>query len=165
MMAAVLTNGDEENTMAFLFKRNSKILYLSIANILGDGNCLFAAAAHQLFQYPINSMQHKEATRQLRAKVVEYILANFESFEFILKNRVYEIKNASEITDITAECETSVRQILSRNGEYGAIKALSEIYEVNVITFLEDETYIFHNKENIHDKTVALAYRFGYENG
>lgn len=51
MMEAVLTNGDEEGTMAFRLNRNNTIHHLSVANILGDGNCLFAATAHQLFRY------------------------------------------------------------------------------------------------------------------
>lgn len=169
MMTAVLTNGDDENTKAFQLKRDSGTYHhLSVANILGDGNCLFAAVAHQLFKYAINCTNHKKAIKQLRAKVVEYILANFPPFEFILKDRIYELKAASEISDITTECKSYVRDVLSRNGEYGGfetIQALSEIYKINIITFLEDDTFSFHNKENVCNKTIALAYRFGYEQG
>lgn len=167
MVQAVLTNGDEEGTMEFQLE-NNKICRLSVAKISGDGNCLFAAIVHQLWKYPVNSAQHIEAVKQLRSKVVEYILGNFESFEFILKDRVYDLKEASEISDISAECKSYVQFVLSRNGEYGGfetIKALSELYKVNILTFLEDSSCAFHNKEKIHEKTIAIAYRFWNKDG
>lgn len=137
-MQAVLMNVDNENRMTFQLEKN--VIYdLMVVTILGDGNCLFAAIAHQLSTYPANSTEHKQLTKRLRSEVVEYILNNFESFEHILKNRVYDLKNASEITDMSTECKLNVRHILSRNGQYGgyeSVKALSEIYEVNIDHFL-----------------------------
>lgn len=163
VMCAVLTNGEEEDIMAL--QLNKTTIYLSIAKILGDGNCLFAAIVHQLWQYPINSKQHKEAMKQLRSKVVEYILANYESFEFNLKDRVYELKNASQITDMTAECKSYVKNVLSRDGEYGGfetIKAVSEMFQVNILTFVEDGECSFYNTKNIYNKTIALAWCNGF---
>lgn len=167
MVQAVLEHGDDEETMEFELNDNL-INVLSVAKILGDGNCLFAAIAHQLWKYPINSKQHNDAVNRLRAEVKDYILSNFESFEFTLKDRVYESKKSSEITDMKAECESYVRNVLSQNGKYGGfetIKAISEMYKVNILTLLEGSTYSFHNKENIHENTIVVAWRFGVENG
>lgn len=164
MTQAVLTNSEEENNMAFKIKK--RMHYLSVATILGDGNCLFAAIVHQLWQYPINSTQHKEATKQLRSKVVEHILANFESFEFNLKDRVYESKQANQITDMAMECKSYVRNVLSRNGEYGGfetIVAVCEMFNVNILTFLEDDVFSFYSTKKIHGETIALAYRKGFD--
>lgn len=69
-----------------------------------------------------------------------------------MKNRVYEIKKASEITDMSTECKLYVRYVLSCNGQYGgyeSVKALSEIYKVNVITFYEDESCYIEPKQNM----------------
>lgn len=163
VMSAVFTNGEEEDIMALELKKT--IIHLSVAKILGDGNCLFAAIVHQLWQYPINSKQHKEAMKQLRSKVVEYILANYESFEFNLKDRVYELKHASQITNMTAECKSYVKNVLSRDGEYGGfetIKAVSEMFLVNILTFVEDGECSFYNTKKIYNKTIAIAWRNGF---
>lgn len=164
MTQAVLTNGEEESNMAFMI---SKCIYrLSVATILGDGNCIFAAIVHQLWQYPINSAEHKEATKQLRSRVVEYILANYESFEFNLKDRVFELKQANQITDMAAECKSYVRTVLSRNGAYGGfetIVAVSEMFKVDILTLVEDDVYTFYTTKKLHGQTIALAWRKGFD--
>lgn len=162
IMEAVLSNGEEEDAM--IFKLNGEMVNLTVVNILGNGNCLFAAIVHQLWQYPVNSTQHKNATEQLRSKVVDYILANFESFQFNLRDRVYESKSANEISDMAAECKSYVRNVLSRNGHYGGfetIKAVAEMYKVNVLTFIEGEECSFYSTTKIPNKTITLAWRNG----
>lgn len=164
MTQAVLSNGEEEENMKFLL--NKCVNRLSVATILGDGNCLFAAIVHQLWQHPINSIQHNQATKQLRSMVVEHILKNFDSFEFNLKDRVYEVKSAKEITDMTTECKSYVRNTLSQNGKYGGfetIVAVSEIFKVNILTFVEDDVYTFYTTEKFHGQTIAVAWRKGLE--
>lgn len=164
MTQTVLTNGEAEDNMAFMISKSMHSL--TVAKILGDGNCLFAAIVHQLWKYPINTTQHTEATRQLRSKVVEHILANYESFEFNLKDRVYESKQAKQITDMAAECKSYASTVLSRNGEYGGfetIVAVSEIFKVNILTFVEDDVFSFHTTKKLHGQTIALAWRKGFD--
>lgn len=164
MMQAVLESSEEEHHMAF--KLNKNMHHLSVATISGDGNCLFAAIVHQLWQYPINSTKHKEATKQLRSEVVQYILANYESFEFNLKDRVYESKQKSQVTDMATECKSYVRTVLSCDGNYGGfetIAAVSEMFKVNILTFVEDDVFCFHTTKKIHGETIALAYRKGLD--
>lgn len=166
MTAAVLESGSIEYSMVFELQKGL-ICHLMVALIDGDGNCLFAAIAHQLFKCSPNTAKHKELTKLLRSEAVEYILKNIQSFEHTLKDRVYAVKDASEISDISTECKIFVRHVLSRNGTYGgyeSVKALSELYKINIITFYEDESCYIEPKKNMHDKTIAIAYRFGYDN-
>lgn len=160
MMQAVLMNGENVESMEFEYDEN--MFYLNIVNISGDGNCLFATVAHQLWKCVVNSAHHIEMMNRLRSEVVEYILQNMPSFVHVLKNRIYEFKKASEISDIATECKMYVRHILSRNGQYGgyeSVKALSELYKVNIITFYEGESCYIEPKQNVYDDTIAIAYR------
>lgn len=50
-MQAVLMNGDNENRTTFQLEKNM-IYDLMVVPILGDGNCLLAAIAHQLSECP-----------------------------------------------------------------------------------------------------------------
>lgn len=56
---------------------------LTLAKIPGDNSCIFGALAHQLFMNDIKSKEHKRATKQLRADIVEDILlpGNFTFYE------------------------------------------------------------------------------------
>lgn len=170
MTIAVLTNGDKEQQMKFNFGKIT--MSLMVAEIPSDGNCLFGAIAHQLFRHPISSKQHRSATKKLRSEVVEHILDpdNFPSFRFTLQDRLYENKKADEITDMESECKFYVRYILSRDGKWGGyetIRAISEIYRVNVLIFNEEGTCTLHqNHQQKFENTIALAYRIGFiENG
>lgn len=84
MTAAVLMSGSKEYSMVFQLQKGL-IYHLMVALIDGDGNCLFAAIAHQLFKCSPNTSQHKELTKRLRSEVVEYILKNM----FYLFSRIY----------------------------------------------------------------------------
>lgn len=83
-----------------------------------------------------------------------------------MKDRVYAVKSANEISDMLTECKMFVRHVLSHSGTYGgfeSVKALSELYKVNIITIYEDESCYIEPKQNMYDKTIAIAYRFGYD--
>lgn len=137
-------NGDKEDRMAI--KLNDKdTTYLTVATIPSDGNCLFSAIAHQLYRYPINSKVHNDATKELRAQVIEHILdpVNFPSYQFTLQDRVYEIKTSEEIQNMTNECKLYVRHVLSKDGKWGgheSISAIGEIHQLNITTFNEEGT-------------------------
>lgn len=169
MVTAYLTNSDAMGRM--ITNIEGTMINVTIAPVKEDGNCLFGAIAHQLHQYPIDSIEHQEATELLRAEVVEYILRaeNFERFFHTLKDRVYDMKAANEIKDITMECKMFVRYVLAQGGKrkswggFESIKAVSEIHRVNIITFNEEGTCIIHpNKNTMHENTIAIAYRVGY---
>lgn len=44
-----------------------------IHSVRGDGNCLFAAAAHQLFGFEMGSTMHEAMVTTLSEMVVEFI--------------------------------------------------------------------------------------------
>lgn len=76
--AAVLRNSDQKEEIKFTLNKAPKKLL--VAMIPGDGSCLYGALAHQLFMYKIGGKKHIEATKKLRADVVEHILTNFFVF-------------------------------------------------------------------------------------
>lgn len=90
-ISAKLKNGEPTHTMKF--KLNGNIQNVTIIEINPDGSCLFGTPAHQLYRFKVGSEEHIQATGTLRAEAVSYILSNFEQFEFVLKDRVYETVN------------------------------------------------------------------------
>lgn len=165
MMGAVLINSEEQHAMQF--EMNGMMRSLMVAKIDGDGNCLFGAICHQLFQHPIGSPVHNDEIATLRANVVNHILnpENFPSYEHILKDRVYEIKKHEDIVNMTQECKLYVRHSLSlpnRWGGHETIVAAGEIHQVNVLIFHEEGIfYVANRSSTIYNRTITLAYRLG----
>lgn len=168
MITASLSNGDDQDQMYFLIDEQN--IHLTVAKIAADHNCMFGALAHQLYQHPTSSTAHRNATKTLRAEVVEYILEpeNFPSFKYALQNRIYETKKKNEIENMENECKFFVRYVLSRENQeaswgcFETIKAVSDKYRVNIITFNENGTCILqHNINENFEKTIAIAYRMG----
>lgn len=56
--------------------------------IAGDGNCLFASIAHQLYRFEIGSTLHVAMTSILREMVVEYIDVQNPEMQFAVMQRV-----------------------------------------------------------------------------
>lgn len=106
-----------------------------------------------------------EASNTLRGKVVNFILAdgNFESFRFILQDRVYERKTTREINDMATECKFFVRCILSRNKCWGGREtstAVSKMFRLNLIVFyVNSPTDMICNNEEKYEHTMAVAFR------
>lgn len=164
-MATVLKNGDEKENINFCLGKSPR--ELTVAKIPKDGSCLFGSLAHQLWNYKIKSRKHLDATKKLRADVVEHILnpQNYSSFEFHLKDRVYENKNANEITNITTECKLFARHVLSKQKTWGGIEtllAVSELYSTNIVVFNEDGVCTKYKRNDCtHGRSIAVAHRFG----
>lgn len=142
---------------------------VTVAKIIGDGNCLPGAICHQLFHDPIGSTAHKKRMKELRENVVNYIMKpeNFPSFEHSLKDRVYEYKIRDEIDDMSMECKIFVRHCLSKNGlwaGYEFLVAAAKMHRVNILIFNEDgDWYLSNSTKEVYDKTIALAFRLDYK--
>lgn len=164
VMTAIYTNNESLSEMHFLVNNTQK--KLKLVEIAQDGNCMFGSSAHQLFCHPLNSKDHKEATKKLRTDVVEHILApnNFQYFLHALKDRVYATKNANEIENIEMECKLYVRHKLAKNRVWGGAEclfAISDLYETNVIVFGEDDRCSkFKRAGKNYSRSIVLAYRF-----
>lgn len=140
---------------------------LTVAEIARDGNCTFAAAVHQQFRYSLNSKEHKDATKKLRADVIAHILdaENFPLFLHSLKGRINATKNKNEFEEIEVECKMFVRHILARNRCWAGTEtlfAISDLFQTNVIVFTENagcKNYKRSGKK--YDRSIAVAYRCG----
>lgn len=172
LLATVLNKENKTNCVQIAFSIDKSPRKINIALIPGDGSCLFGALAHQLFMHKIGSPEHIEATKKLRKDVIEHILKpeNFPSFEHHLKNRVYDIKNRNQITNMTTECKIFVRHVLSKHKTFGGVEtmyAVSDLYSTNVIVFSEDGVCTKYKKaDQTYDRSIAIAhcYRLN-ENG
>lgn len=169
MVEAVLMNGDTQSSMNFQMK-NDKVRQLSVVEVEKDGNCMFSSCAHQLFRKEIHSVEHTRKIAQLREKVVAHILDpnHFSTYQFVLQDRVYEMKKKSEISDLKEECVSYVRDILSQPSVWGGmetLKAVSNLYKTNVAVINENgPAYIIKNAENKFNRTIIIAYRYWKSN-
>lgn len=176
MIGEVILHDDQQDQMQFYRNENmSDKAQLTVAKIPGDGNCLFSAIVHQIWHHEIDSAEHETATSQFRKYVVDYILhpENFRSFEYHLQDRVYEYyerksKQKSKIINMRDECKKFVRDILSKDGEWGGYEtmvAASKIHSTNIIVIDElGSCYISGDTNKMHARTIALAYRMGANN-
>lgn len=168
MVATNLHTGDDTEIMQFQIA--NKTHTITVSKILQDGNCLPAAICHQLFHDSIGSTAHRNKIKELRTLVVDHILnpENFPSFEHDLKNRVYEIKSKNEITDMTMECKLLVRHGLSRDRYWCGSETLavvSKCHRVNILIFNEmGDVYLFDGRDEVHGKTIAIAFRLNSTN-
>lgn len=132
-----------------------KSIPISIVEIAKDGNCLFGALAHQIFCCNVNTLAHHDKVAKLRADVVKHLNENMESFECLLKWR-------TENTEI--DSYSFVNDLLSQPGYWGgeeSLKAISEMYQVNIIIFNEGSTPLLPNGFNFdYKQTVWIAYRY-----
>lgn len=169
MVAAALINSEKQHEMEFkLINQPSK--YVSLVKTSGDGNCLFSALAHQLWRKKINrakqsQSEHEKLTKKLRSSVVEHILKteNYPMYAVALQDRVSELKDLADVTDLNAECKIFVRHVLSREGKWGgleSIKAISFMHRVNVLVINEcGIPYLIKGSKEAYDRTLLIAYR------
>lgn len=113
-----------------------------VQTIPGDGNCLFSAVAHQIFQHDVHTMMHKALTMTLREMVVNCIRTNVnnESFVSLIKLRVEsEFPGLKRSTDLLTV--QGFLRVLSCDGTWGAsesLLALAKIFECDIIIYREN---------------------------
>lgn len=167
MVEATLLNNDSMKQMIFQLNED-RYQQLKIAEVAANGSCLFASIVHQLFAEKIGSRKHIRTTDQLRVNVCKYITRNYSSFKHELQGRVYEEINASLITDLNKECKDILEQYMPMRDYWGGsetLKAVQEIYNVNILIFNERDTCYFFNQFNeANTRTLILAFRFTNSN-
>ncbi|XP_055296719.1 uncharacterized protein LOC129565646 [Sitodiplosis mosellana] len=139
---------------------------IGVAQIPGDGNCLFAAMAHQLFYSHSRDLARQAA--RLRAEVVSHIKANFDRYKPAIEGRIYEeqeSRSGMKLTEqqVNAKVKSFLSDSLSKSGYYGgyeSLSAISEIYNVNILLFRENDDFRFVNEfNNAYEGFACVAYR------
>lgn len=130
---------------------------LKILRITGDGNCLFGALSHQISGQKLNSRSHRNSTKQLRAQVVQHLKAHMDEFKPWIKGSIEEYSDSEE------ECTNFVKKYLPKSGNWGgseSIKAISDMHQLNIVIFCENDSFYFHHDYNpCFERCVAIAYR------
>lgn len=138
---------------------------VKFCRIAGDGDCLFSAIAHQLYNVKIASAEHKQKTMDLRNEVVDYIKndAHFPAFIHDLKNRI----SCDDVSDIREACKEFLDNRLSMPRCWGgmeSIKAISEMQKVNIVVVNENGLCNLPSHFNINARQ-SLLLLFGNING
>lgn len=157
MVAANLVNSESEENMEFQLK-NQPARQISIVKTSPDGNCLFSALAHQMWQNEITSQIHNKKTKELRKTVVEHILdpLHYHLYEKIIVNRLNK-----KTTVPTSECKMFIRFGLAR-GKWGGLetlKAVSNKFNVNVVIVNEFGSCNMVKGSDTYNRTLVIAYR------
>lgn len=166
-MTAVFSNSDTFEQIKFTIGKSTR--KLTVANTVGDGNCLFYSLAHQLWFYKIGCVDHIKAAKKVRTDTVNYILdpKNFDLYEHQLHDCVYAIKNKNEIENLATECRLFVKLKLARNKTWAGsetLMAVSDMYATNIVVFNEDSTCnIYKRAGSNHKRTIAIAFRYSYD--
>ncbi|XP_055296718.1 uncharacterized protein LOC129565645 [Sitodiplosis mosellana] len=139
---------------------------IGVAQIPSNGNCLFAAMAHQLFYSHSRDLAHQAA--RLREEVVRHIKANFDRYKHSIEGKIYEEQESVPGEKLTEEqvktkAKSFLDESLSKSGYYGgyeSLSAISEIYNVNILLFRENDDFRFVNEfNNAYEGIACVAYR------
>lgn len=161
MVNATLLNAELVRQVVLKEKQMEKTL--KVCSIAPDGDCLFAAIAHQLNGEKIGSVLHQNSTAALKKQIIEYIKNNIHDFERYLLGRVIEYKPEKQITDKYADfldfldCRLSNR--LSWGG-FETMKAVTELLKINIVVLNENGICKLGYRYNAeYNRSVILSYR------
>lgn len=135
-----------------------------VQRIAGDGNCLFGAIAHQIFQYDVRSTMHGAMTRTLREMAVEYLHTNFanEDIRTLIQLRVNdEFPSVKENDEFVTY--TNFLSILHMDGVFGAsesLLALAAVFNCQIKIMRENgySTTVV-STENHANLRIQIVYR------
>lgn len=170
LTTAIMSNNETIEEMEFQLNVRRTI---NVVRMNGDGACMFSALAHQIFFHKVNSKQHQEEAKKLRRDVVKHIENHFDQFEHIIITRLQDDEEKySQLKGDTWEQKSRnfTKYKLSKFNCWGgteSLKAISEMYSVNILIFNEDDVCWFPFEfDSEFERVVALAYRFSdKENG
>lgn len=146
-------------------KKNTRTI--KMCKIIGDGSCLYGSLAHQIYYSKIGSLDHQLQTKKIREMCVNHILTNLDEFKPYLKGRIYdkcEEKNI-DIKSINFDKDdvyTEFVETLKLHEIFGGIesmKAISDIFKVNIVTINRDGSCHLALRLNISsDRTIFIGY-------
>lgn len=131
-----------------------------VAIIEQDGNCLFNALAHQLFDLKLRSDQLAEQSAIMRASVVKLINENKSEFESELQG---SISNQNLNNENKIKVYDDYINQLSKNGFWGGAevyRAVTLIHQVNILIINANANFYFPLGFDISfEQTVLIAYK------
>lgn len=137
------------------YQMDEKIFTMDVAKMNKNGNCLFLAAANQL--YDVASDKLTVLAQELRQNVVEYIWKNLEKFRFILTG-----SNTQSLEESNKICK-AILDALLKPGKWGGTEsliAISEMHKVNMVIVNEmGPVYFINEFSSEYGTCVLLAYR------
>ncbi|KAJ8873182.1 hypothetical protein PR048_026815 [Dryococelus australis] len=143
------------------FYTSSEVVTVQV--IPGDGDCMFAALAHQLFRVPVRSPQHTRNTAMLRAESVAYLRQHIAMFRDVLLDGVEGLgaHYRDELTD-----DDKIQRFLddlAMPGFWGGgecLAALANLMLMDIVIYLEQAS--MHSIKNMTDavaRVARIAYR------
>lgn len=106
--------------------------------------------------------EQDKATRKLRSDVVSYINEHYSEFVWELRGAVYETSDEVPDDDMDEKCKDYLNDHLAKSGWGGSetLKAVSKMYEVNILVLNEEDVGYFVNSFNTsYRQTILLAYK------
>lgn len=160
----IATNEEfNEDQRVMNFTRNNRLGIVKVVNISPDGNCLFSACVHQLYRVKVNSDDHKMIAIQLRERVCSYITNNFSRFQRTIKLRMKHENPDESDASIEIKITSFVEDFLSKSKFWGgteSLVAIGEIFEANIIIFIENgHCYFANGRNDDYKRFIFLAYR------
>lgn len=143
-------------------KTKQNLNAVKICQIEPDGNCLFAAIAHQLNQAKVGSAHHNELTEALKGQVIEHIKGNINAFAGYLRGRVDEYKSKGDIKNMNAEFQEFLNIRLPLRLSWGGsetMKAVTELFKINILVINEfGECKLGHRYQPEYNRSVTLSF-------
>lgn len=140
-----------------------------VVKIPGDGNCLFGAITHQLFQYEPHTIMYKAMVATLREMAVQFVWNN--SFEPDIIAQVISRTN-DEFPELTGrnmeQTMVNFARHLSRDGTWGgseSLCALNQLFHMKINIVRENGLTTTIEHENVvNEHVITIVYR-GPTNG
>lgn len=157
-----LKNNEKQLKMDFQLENLTYTLHM--AEIAGDGSCLFRAVDHQINKSKLNKRAQNTATNQLRKRVVAHIKEHEILFESELMGSVYDRneRNGKNVQNMKDACHNFLYYDLPKSSCWAgseSIKAISRLYLVNVLIIRDDGCIYFSNGFDCNFKnTIILAH-------
>lgn len=133
-----------------------------VSIIPSDGNCMFGAIVHQLFQFPIESTMHRAMTLTLREMTVTYLRENITDADLFM---TMSLRVADEYPYLGYGTRAVERflDMLARDGIWGSAEslvAISRIFECDIVLLHENghRDHVF-NRLGRSARTINVVYR------
>lgn len=160
---------NSDDTMRIWIKHENRVRgTVNVANMVGDGSCLYRAMVHQLYKENKSTDHFKQTSRDLRLKISAHIEKNLKRYisdvKLTMTENIARYKNVN-LKDITKkQCREYVEKEMIKDDNWGggeSLKAFSELYKTNILILMENSNHhhYYPKFEEKYVKTIILAFR------